>query len=214
MLINDVIGDGAERRLKKQVLATLPDKGNDIEPAITIQRLSQLERNKTYAYAPRNVQKKINLVHRYVTRLADRTAMTFDADATNDDLVGVAINQFQYYVRHPPAGHSTAHDGEVTYGAAALINMWRVLATVDMEAVAFEQLQIFDTYEWLVPADIKKEVNAMIQDKAKDIESKLSRMQTLAAHAVAKQAARSKQGGRGAAADKDNVKAAMADFGL
>ena len=211
-IISNVTGDGAEDRMKKGLLDALPAADNDIDPTTALQRLNQLEKKAVYSFAPRGVQQKVQLVRKFVTLLHDKQMVKFDNDALNDKLLSVAITQFAFFVRSPPSGQQGGHQN-TKYGSEALSEIWEEITNESTDKISFEQLKIFDTYEWLVPQDIKVDVKKMIQDKAQDIEAKLAKMQSVAA-AAAKQSSRNKASSKPNSVQHDSVKAAMADFGM
>ena len=101
--------------------------------------------------------------------------LKFDNGALNDKLLSVAIKQFEFFVRSPPGGQQGGHQN-TKYGSEALSEIWEEITNESTDKITFEQLKIFDTYEWLVPQEIKIDVKKMIQDKAQDIEAKLAKI--------------------------------------
>ena len=200
--------------MKELVLDMLPTETVHVDPTTTIQRLTQLEKHTSFCYAPRSVQKKVRMIQVYVARLAENKATAvFDDGSMSDNLIGAAIRQFQYYVRDPPAGETPAAEQEVKFGTSALCEMWHKLNTLNYpDSITLKHLQIFDTYAWLLPADTYKDIKDMVKHQVQISEAALHILHKQTAKATGKTGARGAR--RSSGAHSDNVKAAMAEFGL
>ena len=159
-LLEEMVGKKADKRLYDAVLATLPTATNYIAADQTLRDITEILAKELFKYASAGSQGQAQWAHRSVGHVVSG-AQPHILDAKSTEFSHTFFSKLQFFVRHPAGAEGQG----CLVGADALTTLLNDGKDKHTRGEAsFDDVAPFETFEWLVPKDIKATVDAIVKE--------------------------------------------------